>query len=298
VDVDVARSAIPRDSGPHSGKPDYPPRIDGPLLLILLLGGAFVAGGLGSLTGLGGGVVLIPLMVLAFGIDLRYAVGASLVAVIATSSGAAGSQLRGGLVNVRVATLLELATAVGAILGALAAPYLPREIIALLFGFVALYSAYTSARASVHEQAPEPDSGPDPLGLGGQTPHAYVPRHMPVATGLMVGAGALSALVGVGGGVLKVVVMDRLMRLPFKVSTSTSNFMIGVTAAASAGGYFHRGMLEPRLCVPVALGALGGAMVGSRLLRTIPTRTVQIIFAGLVALAAIEIIRRALMHQI
>jgi uncharacterized membrane protein YfcA len=240
-------------------------------------------------------------MVLAFGVDLRYAVGASLVAVIATSLGAAAGFLRRGLVNVRVGVLLEGVTVVGAILGAVLAGLLPREAIAITFGLVALYSAWGSLRPpapSTIDLAP-PDPVAARLALGGtcdagEGPASYTPRRIPAACAVMAIAGVLSAVVGVGGGILKVLAMDRLMRMPFKASTATSTFMIGVTAAASVAVYFRRGQLEPDLCAPIALGAVLGAGLGARLLPRLRTRTLRVVFALLVAASGVEMIRRAL----
>ncbi|CAG1002859.1 hypothetical protein PHYC_03025 [Phycisphaerales bacterium] len=278
--------------------------MDALVFSILLLASALLGGFLGSLTGLGGGIVLVPLMVLAFGVDLKYAVGASLVAVIATSSGAAAAFVREGYTNVRVAVFLEVATVAGALVGAALAGLLPREAIAIIFGLTALYSAWGAAKPPA--PAP-PDPSPDALSTRLRLDSTYPTAHgmtpyrvhrIPGAFVVMIFAGALSALVGVGAGILKVLAMDRLMRLPFKVSTTTSNFMIGVTAAASAGVYFHRGQLEPALCGPVVLGALGGSLVGARVLPRIKTGTLRKIFAVLVALAGAELIRRALMGQL
>lgn len=267
----------------------------------MLLAAALVAGFFGSLTGLGGGVVLVPLMVLAFGADLKYAVGASLIAVIATSSGSAAAFVRDGFTNVRVAVVLEVATVLGALAGAAIAGFAPREVIAVVFGLAALYSAYGSLRPPTPLGRDDtPDALATRLNLDGVYPtpeglKTYRVRRVPAGLAVMFGAGVLSALVGVGGGILKVLAMDRLMRLPFKVSTTTSNFMIGVTAAASAGVYFHRGQLEPSLCAPVALGALGGSLIGAKVLPKMKTGTLRKVFAVIVALAGVEIIRRALM---
>lgn len=270
------------------------------LLLVSALAGGFV----GSLTGLGGGVVLVPLMVLVFGVDLKYAVGASLVAVIATSSGAAAAFVREGFTNVRIAVVLEVATVAGALVGAAIAGLVPREAIAVVFGLAALYSA----RGSIRPPAPRPadatvDSLASRMNLDStyptpEGPEAYRVHNLPGAFSVMVLAGVLSALVGIGGGILKVLAMDRMMRLPFKVSTTTSNFMIGVTAAASAGVYFQRGQLEPSLCGPVAIGALAGSLVGARVLPRMKTGTLRKVFAAVVAFAGIEMIRRAAMGQL
>jgi uncharacterized membrane protein YfcA len=272
-----------------------------PIQIILILVGSMAAGALGSLTGLGGGVVVIPMLVLGFGIDLRYAIGASLVAVIATSSGSAAAFVRDGFTNVRVAILLEVATTSGALGGAVIATLVDKPVIATVFSLVLFYSAWKSATE------PKPhaiDTTPDPLatrlGLHSTMPapgggrQAYLVHRVPHAFGVMLFAGVLSALVGVGSGVVKVIALDRLMRLPFKVSTTTSNFMIGVTAAASAGVYLHRGQIVPSLCAPVAIGALAGSLVGGRLLVRAKTRSLRITFAIVVALAGVQLLLRTI----
>lgn len=267
--------------------------------MLLVFVGATAAGCLGSLTGLGGGVVIVPMLVLMFGVDVRLAVGASLVAVIATSCGAAGSFLKQGLVNVRVATLLEVATSLGAVVGALASPHLDTRAIVLLFCAVLFYSAWSATR----EPPPTPpDESPDALaerlGLSVEGPGGYRVHRVPGATGIMLGAGVLSALVGVGSGVVKVVAMDRLMRMPFKASTATSNFMIGVTAAASAGVYMQRGQLRPDLCAPVAVGAALGALLGTRVLLRLKTPTLRLVFAATVAVMGVQLLVRALSGKV
>jgi uncharacterized protein len=258
--------------------------------------GSFVAGMLGSLTGLGGGVVIVPLLTLVFGVDIRYAIGASLVSVIATSSGAAAAYLREGYSNMRVGMFLEIATTVGAVSGAFLAAYLHTSIIAIVFGVVLLYSAYASTQTLA-----DPPSGMAPdriatiLRLDGSYPTAdgmksYHVRHVPLGFGLMYVAGVLSGLLGIGSGAVKVLAMDQAMKIPFKVSTTTSNFMIGVTAAASAGIYLRRGYIDPGLAMPVMLGVLAGALVGAKILPGAKVRTLRIVFGVVIAALAIEMI--------
>lgn len=278
--------------------------VDPWLFTLLLFVSALGAGFLGSLTGLGGGIVLIPLLVLAFGVDLRFAVGASLIAVAATSSGAAAAFVREGFTNVRLAILLEVATVGGAFIGAAISGMIPRPAVAVVFGLMALYSAWGAARpGKPHGEDSVPDAVSARLRLDSTYPTPEGPRpyrvhHVPAGFAMMIFAGVLSALVGIGGGILKVLAMDRIMRLPFKVSTTTSNFMIGVTAAASSGVYFRKGQLEPTLCAPIMLGALGGSLVGARLLSRMKVATLRKVFAGAVALGGAEMIRRAAMGQI
>lgn len=266
--------------------------------ILVLFAVSVGAGFLGALTGLGGGVVIVSALVLGFGIDLRYAIGASLIAVIATSTGSAAAYVRDGFTNVRVGVLLEVATVVGAIAGAVIAAYLSAKVIVLLFASAVFYSAFTTLRPpKPHPLEQTPDALATKLKLDGVYPTkdgltAYRVRNVPGAFAIMIGAGMLSAIVGIGSGVIKVLAMDRLMRLPFKVSTTTSNFMIGVTAAASCGVYLHRGQIEPQLAGPVALGALVGALAGARVLPKVKTVWLRRIFAVVVIASGVELLRR------
>ena len=260
---------------------------------------SLAAGFLGALTGLGGGVVITPAMVLLLGIDLHYAMGAALISVIATSSGAAAAYVREGFSNIRIGMFLEIATTLGAVSGAFAAAKISPSILGVLFGAVLLHSAWVSTRG---RPAPRPGETDDPLAvrlrLNGSFPtpeglRSYKVSHVKTGFGLMFVAGAVSGLLGIGSGALKVVAMDRAMRIPFKVSTTTSNFMIGVTAAASAGVYLNRGYIDPGLTMPVMLGVLAGSMLGARLLPGAPTMTLRRIFGGVVGVLAIEMIYNA-----
>src|SRR3984893_5045360 len=252
-------------------------------LVLLVWLGSFFAGLLGSLTGLGGGVVIVPLLVLAFGVDIRYAAGASLISVIATSSGAAAAYTKEGYSNIRIGMFLEVATTGGAILGA-------------FFGVVLIVSALLSIR----EKSEQAGAGrPDPLASRlrmdsvyptAQGPRSYHVRHVPAGFTMMFGAGALSGLLGIGSGAFKVLAMDQVMRVPFKVSTTTSNFMIGVTAAASAGIYLRRGFVAPGLAMPVVLGALVGSVIGTRVLVRARTTLLRVIFAVVIAALGIEMV--------
>ena len=260
----------------------------------LLFIGSLLAGFLGSLTGLGGGVVVVPLLTLAFGVDIRYAIGASLVSVIATSSGAAAAYVREGFSNIRVGMFLEIATTVGAITGAVVAAYLKLSWIAIVFGLALLYSAYESVRSRTDLRGPsEPDRIASLLRMDGSFPasqgiRAYHVTNVPAGFSLMFTAGVLSGVLGIGSGAVKVLAMDRAMKLPFKVSTTTSNFMIGVTAAASAGVYLNRGYIDPGLAMPVVLGVLVGSLIGARLLAGTKVKVLRIVFATVVALLGLE----------
>ncbi|MGI8497617.1 MAG: sulfite exporter TauE/SafE family protein [Gemmatimonadaceae bacterium] len=270
------------------------------LLALLIAAGSFGAGVLGALTGLGGGIIVVPLLTLLFGVDLRYAIGASLVSVIATSSGAAAAYVREGYTNVRVGIFLELATTTGALLGAGLSGFISTSTLAVLFGLVLLFTAYRSLQPrEEHVVAATPDrwslrlrldsTYPTPSGL-----QRYSVRGVPAGFSLMFVAGVLSALLGIGSGIVKVLAMDQAMKLPFKVSTTTSNFMIGVTAAASAGVYLHRGYIEPALAFPVMLGVLSGALLGARILGVAKTTRLRQIFTAVVVVMAIEMLYKGI----
>jgi len=265
------------------------------VLTLLLAAGSFLAGLLGSLTGLGGGVVIVPLLTLGFGIDFRYAVGASLVAVIATSSGAAAAYIREGYTNMRVGMFLEIATTIGAVLGAYLASLVSSGFLGIVFGVVLLYSAW----AASHPPPDHPGKTPDPLAVrlrlnsSYPTPTGernYLVQRVPFGFGLMFLAGTLSGLLGIGSGAVKVLAMDQAMGLPFKVSTTTSNFMIGVTAAASAGVYLQRGYIDPGIAMPVMLGVLAGATFGATLLVKTRPRVLRLVFGVVVFVLALEMI--------
>ncbi len=264
-----------------------------------------LAGFLGALTGLGGGVVVVPVLALALGVDIKYAIGASLVSVIATSSGAAAAYVKEGYSNIRIGMLLEIATTVGAVLGAFLTAYISTHAIAIIFGLVLIQAAYQSFFNSTPDTGKAIDS--DSLGkrlrltgtypLNGR-PQEYGVRNVPAGFGLMFGAGALSGLLGIGSGAVKVIAMDRAMKIPFKVSTTTSNFMIGVTAAASAGVYLSRGYIDPRVAMPVMLGVLGGAFLGTKVLVHAPVRTLRVVFGSVVLLLAIEMIVNGILGKV
>ena len=263
----------------------------------LLIGTAsLLAGFLGALTGLGGGVVIVPLLALVFKVDIHYAIGASLVSVVATSSGAAAAYVREGFSNIRVGMFLEIATTTGAILGAILATSTPTHAIAIVFGLVLLFSAAASWRKRGEPKtAQQPSYLASVLKLNGAYPvggkkQPYTVRRVPLGFGIMFGAGTLSGLLGIGSGAVKVLAMDEAMRIPFKVSTTTSNFMIGVTAAASAGIYLSRGYIHPALDMPVTLGVLIGSLIGAKLLVRARTKVIRVVFAVVIAVLGIEMI--------
>jgi hypothetical protein len=258
------------------------------------------AGFVGSLTGLGGGIIITPLLTLALGVDIRYAIGATLVSVIATSSGAAAAYVREGFSNIRIGMFLEIATTLGAVGGAMLAARIPTSAISIIFGLVLMYSAYASSRPR-HEHLG--NCRPNPLAtrlkMNGiyptpNGPMGYCPQAVPAGFSMMFGAGVLSGLLGIGSGAVKVIAMDQAMGLPFKVSTTTSNFMIGVTAAASAGVYLSRGYIDPGLAMPVMLGVVAGSLAGARVLAQAKTRWLRLVFGVVIAIMAFEMIYHGL----
>jgi uncharacterized membrane protein YfcA len=261
----------------------------------LVLITSVVAGLLGALTGLGGGVVIVPVLALLFRVDIRYAIGASLVSVIATSSGAAVAYVREGLSNVRIGMFLEVATTLGALVGAYLTARISTQAIGIIFGITLLYSAWTSFRHRHVEMSQKPDALAEKLNLRGDYPtgsgpQTYVAQNVPAGFSIMFIAGILSGLLGIGSGAVKVLAMDRAMKLPFKVSTTTSNFMIGVTAAASAGIYLSRGYIAPGLAAPVMLGVLLGSLAGARLLVKIRVPALRVLFAVVIVVLGVEMI--------
>jgi uncharacterized membrane protein YfcA len=235
--------------------------------LILVLG-AYLAGLLGSLTGLGGGVIIIPLLTLGFHVDFDYCVGKALVASIATSSGSASAYVKEGITNIRLGMFLEVATTMGAVVGALLAMYMPINAIAIIFGCVLIFSASMTVRKKNEQASRSGSKLATKLKLNGSypTPDGPVDYQLKNVAGgfsIMTVAGVLSGLLGIGSGAVKVLAMDSAMRVPFRVSTTTSNFMVGVTAAASAVVYLQRGYIDPGIAFPVVVGVLAGAFSGT-----------------------------------
>ena len=271
----------------------------------LVFFGSFAAGFLGALTGLGGGVVLIPLLTLAFHVDIRYAIGASLISVIATSSGAAAAYVREGYSNVRIGMFLEIATTFGALLGAYLATVVPTRALAVVFGVVLIYSAWLSRREKAFaSETSLPNPWSDRLKMSGSFPDRvngkqyYQVDRIQWGFATMFGAGTLSGLLGIGSGAVKVLAMDKIMRIPFKVSTTTSNFMIGVTAAASAGIYLTRGYINPGLAFPVMLGVLAGSLLGAKVLVHTHVSLLRTIFAFVIMALGIEMIMNGWLGKI
>lgn len=263
--------------------------------LILLLA-AYCAGLLGSLTGLGGGVVVIPVLTLGFGVDFHYAIGAALVASIATSSGSGSAYVKEGITNVRLGMFLEIATTIGAVCGAAVAIYLNNNVIAIIYGLVLLLTAAMQQRRKSDHEGVIGSETARRLKLYGSWPQKdgtvkhYQLRHVGGGFGVMYVAGVLSGILGIGSGVLKVLAMDAMMKVPFKVSTTTSNFMMGVTACASAVIYVQRGIIEPGIACPVMIGVLFGALTGARLLKRMDVRVLRQIFCVAIVLVAVNMI--------
>jgi uncharacterized membrane protein YfcA len=253
-------------------------------------------GFLGSLTGLGGGFIVVPVLTLGFGVDLRYAIGASLICIIATSTGSAARFVRDGFSNIRIGMFLEVATTGGAVLGAWVAPALPAAAISGLFGAVLLYAAYQSTRRT-HDtaSASAPDRLDGILHLSGSYPApggpvGYSPRRVSAGFAVMTVAGMLTGLIGAGSGLVKVIALDQVMGLPFKVAATTSSFMIGVTAAAAAGVHLSRGNIDPAIAMPIALGVLAGTLLGARVLPAAKPRGLRLLFAVLLAAVGFQML--------
>ena len=262
-----------------------------------------VAGLIGALAGIGGGLIVVPALTIGFGIDVRLAIGASIVSVIATSSGAAAAYVRDRMTDMRIGMFLELATTTGAIAGALLAAIVAPGSLLVLLGIVLLVSAAQQVlRLGEELPAQEPATGLSArLRLSGSYPDVplgrevdYAARNVPLGFGLMGLAGLVSGLLGVGSGTLKVLAMDSAMHLPMKVSSATSNFMIGVTAAASAGIYLSRGDVDPTIVTPVALGVLAGSVAGARLLPRLSNRHVRILFLPILIVIGLETLAHGL----
>lgn len=286
---------------------------------LFILVASVVAGAVGSLLGLGGGVVVVPILTLALHLPIEIAIGASIVSVIATSSGSAATYVRDRLSNLRVGMFLEIATTLGAITGAYVAIVVHGNIIFIIFAAVLIYSMFPTLRkilfemrahatakaagnnAHVETVVDQHDPIANTLALNGsfydpaaQRQVDYGVRRVPLGFVIMYGAGIASGLLGIGGGVFKVLAMDTVMGMPIKASTATSNFMIGATAAASAGIYFLRGDINPLIAGPVALGVLAGSLIGTRLLARLAGNTVRLVFAVVMALVAFQMALKGL----
>ena len=263
---------------------------------LILLAASYCAGLLGSLTGLGGGVVVIPVLTLCFGVDFHYAVGAALVASIATSSGSGSAYVKEGVTNIRLGMFLEIATTIGAVCGAAVAIYLHSNTIAIIYGSVLVLTAAMQQRRKSDHDGVVGSEMARRLKLFSSWPQKdgtmkhYQLRHVGGGFSVMYVAGVLSGILGIGSGVLKVIAMDGIMKVPFKVSTTTSNFMMGVTACASAVIYVQRGNIVPGMACPVMIGVLVGALTGAKLLKRLDVRLLRRIFCIVILMVAANMI--------
>ena len=270
-----------------------------------LLAVSIAASALGGALGMASGIFIVPVLTLFGGLDIHAAVAASIVSVIACSCGSAAPFLKGGLTNIRVAIVLEVATTLGALTGVLLTGILPVPFLYLLFAAVLLVSA-SQMMARRHEilgetEVTDPRDWATALRLHSSYPdHAlgrdisYRVRRVPLGLALMYGAGLISALLGIGSGVLKIPAMDTALRLPIKVSSATSNFMIGVTAAASGVAYFARGDIDPGIAGPVALGSVVGALLGARFLLAVSGDKLRLFFVVVLVVVAVQMLLSAL----
>lgn len=266
---------------------------------ILLLITAVGAGFLGALLGLGGGIIVVPVLTLLYHVNIRYAIAASLISIVATSSGAAASYLKDSLTNLRLAVFLEIGTVTGAIVGFLISSYIQPKYLFLLFGMFLLFSALMMLRKREEHFSNHNHPWAEKLKLDGGFPEkgewkTYKVEHVPLGLFMMFGAGVLSALLGIGSGVLKVLSMDGAMKLPIKVSSATSNFMIGVTASASAGAYLLRGDIRPEIAAPVAVGIIIGSFLGAKAMVKIPALRIRQIFVVVLSIVSIQMIIKGL----
>ena len=268
---------------------------------LIVLVGSFLAGLLGSLTGLGGGVIIIPLLTLGLGVNIHYAIGASIISVIATSSGSAAAYVKEGITNIRIGMFLEIATTISAIVGVIIASYINANSIMVIFGLILLFSAFMMLKKKIdHSNDNQTSVLANYFKLNGSYPtedgiKPYAVHNVIGGFAMMFVAGTLSGLLGIGSGALKVIGMDNIMKIPFKVSTTTSNFMIGVTAAASALIYLHKGQIDPIIAMPVSLGVVMGATIGAKILIKTKTGKLKVVFAVVVTLLALQMIYNGLL---
>ncbi len=266
--------------------------------MLVLLAVSFGASFLGGMLGMASGVFIVPIMTLFCGIDIHTAIGASLVSVIACSCGSAARFLKSGLTNIRLAAVLEMATTLGALTGVFLIGIVPVEFLYVLFGLVLAVSAKQMLARRGETLQTRPSDNPARSGfmrrLDNSYPDAvhghvwYEVQRLRLGFALMYCAGLISALLGIGSGVLKIPAMDTALRLPIKVSSATSNFMIGVTAAASAGAYFVRGDIVTGVAAPVALGSVAGAIVGAKVFLAVSSEKIRVFFVVMLALLAVQ----------
>lgn len=270
------------------------------MIALLIFVVSIFAGFLGALLGLGGGVIVVSILTLVIGIDIKYAVAASLIAVVATSSGAAASFLKDHLTNLRLAVILEVGTVLGAIVGFAISSYINSQFLYILFGGILMFSAVMMFRKKVDNRGKVNHPIAEKLNLAGSYTEKngelieYKVENVPGGLSIMFIAGVLSAVLGIGSGIFKVLAMDSLMKIPMKVSSATSNFMIGVTAAASAGAYLVRGDIRPEIAGPVAIGIIVGSYYGAKVMPKLPTATIKKVFIVILIFTASQMLYKGL----
>ncbi|ANH79873.1 permease [Niabella ginsenosidivorans] len=271
---------------------------------LIMLIGAFGAGLVGSLSGLGGGIIIIPLLTVGLGVDIHYAIGTALVSVIATSSGSAAAYVREGITNMRLGIFLEIATTLGAVSGALISTIAPGSFIAVLFGLTLIFSSVNSLRKKEEHFLKNSSPMAQKLKLYGAYPDVngkkitYGTKNVWGGFGMMGLAGMMSGLLGIGSGAFKVIAMDNIMKVPFKVSTTTSNFMMGVTAIASTVIYLQKGYIQPAICMPTMIGVLFGSITGSRILLKSNPKKLRLFFSIIILLLALNMIYNGITGKI
>lgn len=269
--------------------------------LLLMLGVGVLAGVFGAILGIGGGLIVTPVLTLMLGLDIKYAIGASVVAVIATSSGSTIAYLKDEMLNLRVAMFLEIATTVGAILGAVLTGIVHATFLYFLFGALLVFTTYNMIRKLMNKNSDTPNVKADALATKLNLNGSYYEKttgqevdyqveNVPGGFSMMFGAGFASGLLGIGSGAFKVLAMDTIMHMPLKPSSATSNLMMGVTAAASAMVYFFNGSIKPGIAAPLAIGILVGATIGSRIMQRLKPRFIRMLFVPVMFYLGIQMI--------
>lgn len=268
-----------------------------------MLGVGVIAGIFGAILGIGGGMIVTPILTLGLGLDIKYAIGASIIAVIATSSGSTIAYLRDEMLNLRVAMFLEIATTVGAVLGAVLTGVLNATFLYFLFGALLVFTTYNMIRKLMSKNGELPSVKDDKLATQLNLNGTYYDKalnkqvdyqveNVPGGFSMMFGAGFASGLLGIGSGAFKVLAMDTIMHMPLKPSSATSNLMMGVTAAASAMVYFFNGSIKPGIAAPLAIGIIVGALIGSRIMTRLKPRLIRMIFVPVMLYLGIQMIAK------
>ncbi|MFC6163132.1 sulfite exporter TauE/SafE family protein [Lactiplantibacillus dongliensis] len=271
--------------------------------LLLMLGVGLLAGVFGAILGIGGGMIITPVLTLGLGLDIKYAIGASIIAVIATSSGSTIAYLKDEMLNLRVAMFLEIATTVGAVIGAILTGLVHPTFLYFLFGALLVFTTYNMIRKLMMKnedaQNVEADRLATKLNLNGtyydkalKKQVDYQVQNVPGGFTMMFGAGLASGLLGIGSGAFKVLAMDTIMHMPLKPSSATSNLMMGVTAAASAMVYFFNGSIKAGIAAPLAIGILMGALIGTRIMQHLKPRLIRMIFVPVMLYLGIQMIMK------